>query len=187
VPVVTLQNGMAALFYQGLREIGVASKWGQKPVKMRDLVALTGHLLATFLGAKMDNDHFRMQRDIDEIKDALRRILAILRPQKCSAKDLELLAKILPAIGGYLGDKPFSVWELMIDPALAAIMPTPAGLGSLLARAVYDQVVVDGLQVEKLGRIHNATKWRLTCGLVYAARERAENGTRQPQGKGELL
>jgi hypothetical protein len=116
-------------------------------------------------------------RVLERLQQDVSRILAILQPKKCSQADLEQLGRLIPAIGGYLGDRPFSVWELLIDPALAAIAPSPSGTGTLLSRAQSDRVEIDGLQVEKLGRIHNATKWRLTRRLVYGDRGLAENGS----------
>jgi hypothetical protein len=110
-----------------------------------------------------------------QILDELRAIRDELRLKKCNPRDVELLGRLLPAIGGYLGSEPFRVWEALIDPAIEALAGSAARLGGLLQRAAADDLVIDGLQVERLGRIHNATQWRVTRRLVDPRENQALN------------
>lgn len=110
---------------------------------------------------------------LQQVLAELREIRALLQPKKCSAADHEALLRLLPAIAGFQGSKPFRVWEIMIDPAIAKIGKSPAAVGGLLSRAAKDGIVICDLQVEKLPRVHNATMWRLTRALVYQPKVKA--------------
>jgi hypothetical protein len=102
---------------------------------------------------------------LEEILREVRELRTSLQPQKLTSTDIENLRRLLPAVGGLVGSEPFRVWEILIDPGIAAISPDgPSSTGTLLARASAARATVDGYMVERVGKLHNATTWRVVRG-----------------------
>jgi hypothetical protein len=108
----------------------------------------------------------RIEELLLEIRDTLLRMEATQVPAKCSAADREILTELLPGIVGMLGSLPFTVSEILRDPALCSIVRMNAHkLGALLARAASDGAVINGLVVERLGIEHGACVWKVVARL----------------------
>jgi len=105
----------------------------------------------------------------DELRDEIRRLrsdLAAQRSGRLSADDRELLARLLPAIGGARGSEPFCTRDLADEhPELAPIIGglSNKALGRLLARAQGSQV--DGYLVQRAGVEINVVLWRVVAAV----------------------
>ncbi|MEJ7667699.1 MAG: hypothetical protein WKH97_02990 [Casimicrobiaceae bacterium] len=101
----------------------------------------------------------------DELR-GLRRDFAANRSGRLSADDRELLARLLPAIGGARGSEPFVARDLAEEhPELAPIIGglSNKALGRLLARAQGSQV--DGYLVQRAGVEINVVLWRVVAAV----------------------
>lgn len=97
---------------------------------------------------------------LNELRADVRRILELLLPKKCTEKDLDQLARLLPAIGGKFGDSAVTTREILQDVSIRNLFPGNSGsLGSLLSRAAEDGAQADGYCLERRGKEHSATLW----------------------------
>jgi hypothetical protein len=105
---------------------------------------------------------------LTEIRDLLRvEKWGPTRPLRCSAGDLDLLKRLLPAIGGKFGSQVLPTREIIADPAIRELC-CPLGaqeVGNLLSRAASDELNVDGLTVCRSATEHGATLWRVARRL----------------------
>jgi len=106
-----------------------------------------------------DHAHSDCLTILQEIRDELRQIRAAIRPKRCTARDIEILERLLPAITGLLGSQTFRTRDILADPAIAAIAGSSGPTGALLARAVADNAIIEGLQVHRCKKDHNAIQW----------------------------
>jgi len=101
-----------------------------------------------------------------EIRDELRILNATQRPLRCSGADRGRLCRLLPGIVGSFGSEPFTVREVLQNPALSAVAGLNAhALGGLLARAADDEGDFDGFSVERCATEHGAMLWRVVSKL----------------------
>ena len=101
-----------------------------------------------------------------EIRRRLARIERWVKPRRCTPRDRERLALVLPVIAGRRGSEPFLVAEIMSDPALRKVAGGSAGsLGILLSRACHDRATVAQLLVERMPKEHGARLWRVVRRL----------------------
>jgi hypothetical protein len=101
-----------------------------------------------------------------EIRDCLFRIERRLASREITDNDDAVLRRLLPAIKGAIGSDVFVVAELLKDPVFQEITDGMSckAIGGLLGRAC-DAGEFQGLTVERLGREHNATLWRVVSKL----------------------
>jgi hypothetical protein len=100
------------------------------------------------------------------IESRLSAIEAVLQPRRCSPADLEVLGRLVPALGRKFGSEVITTRQILQDPGLAALNSgSVRTTGALLSRAVGDQVVIGGLQVLRVGREHNKTLWQVVRTL----------------------
>ena len=100
-----------------------------------------------------------------EIRAMFTEILSLLQPKKCSAKDIAILERLLPAIGGRFGSSSKTTAEILADPAIRALSGSLQASGALLSRAADDALVISGLQVSRAGKEHNKTLWQVVRSL----------------------
>jgi hypothetical protein len=104
-----------------------------------------------------------------EIMLKLAKIEALLQPKKCTAADIEILERLLPAIAGAFGSEAITTKELLMDPGIAGLNLGSHGvIGSLLGRFAEDRGIICGFQIERIGRDHNKSVWKLTKALPSA-------------------
>ncbi len=101
----------------------------------------------------------------DELR-GLRRDFAANRSGRLSADDRELLARLLPAIGGARGSEPFCTRDIADEhPELRQIIGKLSikQLGRLFARA--EHIDVDGYLVQRAGVEINVVLWRVVAAV----------------------
>jgi hypothetical protein len=119
----------------------------------------------------MDCSQCSIRRDLQEVRATLQalheetaRIRQLLQPARCNPDDddQEALSILLPAITGAFGSVWVTTAEILRDPGIRGLdLGSPTSLGSLLARAARDSLVVAGFAVEPGGRVHGARLWRV--------------------------
>jgi hypothetical protein len=102
--------------------------------------------------------------------------------ESLSRADLELLGRLLPAIGGALGSEQFTSRDLAAHsaPGLRLVLRglSVKQIGRLLARA--DGIAIDGWVVERCGIEINVALWRVVASVSIdkdAVSHRLESGT----------
>ena len=93
----------------------------------------------------------------------VRVLLERLQPRRpaLSRGDRDLLAKLLPAVGGSFGSEPFASRDLVDAPGVRAVARglTVKQIGQLLARSVGTPI--NGLVLERAGHQLNLCLWRV--------------------------
>jgi hypothetical protein len=123
---------------------------------------------------------------LQELRDEISQIRSLLHPKRCSEKDIEQLARLLPALAGKYGSENFTTTEGLMDPAIKAIAGSSQSAGLLLARALGDKAVIGGLAVESIGREHNRRLWKVVACLPDAIEDNCGHG-RYSQKRKEFL
>jgi len=119
-----------------------------------------------------------MTDDASGLLALARRVDALERrdlARRLSRRDLDVLARLLPAIGGVYGSDAFLVREVIAsaDPGVRLVRGdlSAKALGKLLARAAG--LAVDGLVIERVGVEDGAVLW--------AVRAVASTGSKFPE------
>ena len=83
------------------------------------------------------------------------------RPAALSRADRELLAKLLPAVGGAFGSTPIASRDLLTDTGVRVVVRglTVKQIGQLLARSVGTPI--NGLVIERAGSELSVCLWRV--------------------------
>ncbi len=93
----------------------------------------------------------------------LRSLVERLQPQRpaLSRADRDLLAKLLPAVGGSFGKEAFASRDLLTAPGVRVVVRglTVKQIGQLLARGVGTPI--NGLLVERAGSELSVCLWRV--------------------------
>jgi hypothetical protein len=100
-----------------------------------------------------------LQAEVTKLKARVHRLEKKDQAEKVRA----LFSRLLPAIGGRYGDNAWTVSEILADKVLREVAGniSPDKLGSLLSRAGEDHIDMT-LSVEKIGKDHNKTLYKLT-------------------------
>jgi len=103
-----------------------------------------------------------MTDDASGLLALARRVDALERrdlARRLSRRDRDVLARLLPAIGGLCGSAPWLVREMFDDPGVRLVRGdlSAKALGKLLARAAG--LAVDGLVIERVGVEDGAILW----------------------------
>jgi hypothetical protein len=100
--------------------------------------------------------------ELRELRAEVAEIRALLRPRRCSSADIETLGRLLPAIGGKFGSDFFTTKGILSVAAIREVTRKSIGaVGALLSRASADALSIAGLIVERVGREHGSTVWRV--------------------------
>jgi hypothetical protein len=117
----------------------------------------------------MPCDPCPMEPTIRAILAEVQQIHLLLQPKRCTPGDIDLLAKLLPAVAGKFGSSPVRTREILADPAIRATVNGSRGaIGTLLARAADDEADIAGLRVTRACREGNAVCWSIVRRLPKA-------------------
>jgi hypothetical protein len=115
---------------------------------------------------EIKNDIHEILEKMAQFRNEIAGIRELLRPQKCSGADIDLLAKLLPAAGGRFGSSPFRTKDLLTDPGISGLkLGSQQAIGNLFAKAADDAVIVAGLSVERNSKEHGAMLWLIVRRL----------------------
>ena len=103
---------------------------------------------------------------LDDLREELRQLRMLverLQPRRpaLSRADRDVLAKLLPAIGGAFGSEPFASRDVLSAAGVRVVVRglSPKRIGKLLSRAAGSPV--DGFMVERCGLEINVALWRV--------------------------